>query len=66
MQAADNEIFVKILIQETFRRHGLDVSFKAKPIDDVAGSGMPTHLGVNLKLNNGKIINLFEGKRMTS
>lgn len=63
MQAADNEIFVKILIQETFRRHGLDVSFKAKPIDDVAGSGMHTHLGVNLKLNNGKIINLFEGKK---
>lgn len=59
VQAADNEIFVKILIQETFRRHGLEVSFKAKPIDGVAGNGMHIHLGVNLKLKNGKIINLF-------
>ncbi|MBU5453950.1 glutamine synthetase [Caproiciproducens sp. MSJ-32] len=63
MQAADNEIFVKILIQETFRRYGLDVTFKPKPIDDVAGSGMHTHLGVSLKLNSGKIVNLFEGKK---
>jgi glutamine synthetase len=59
VQAADNEIFVKILIQETFRRHGLEVSFKAKPIDGVAGNGMHIHLGVSLKLKNGKIINLF-------
>lgn len=59
IQAADNEIFVKILIQETFRRHGLEVSFKAKPIDGVAGNGMHIHLGVNLKLKNGKVINLF-------
>ena len=59
IQAADNEIFVKILTQETFRRHGLDVTFKPKPIDDVAGSGMHVHLGVSLKLKDGKRINLF-------
>lgn len=62
-QAADNEIFVKILAQETFRRHGLDVSFKAKPIDGVAGSGMHVHLGVSLKLKNGKRINLFHATK---
>lgn len=62
-QAADNEIFVKILTQETFRRHGLDVSFKAKPIDGVAGSGMHVHLGVSLKLKNGKRINLFHATK---
>ena len=61
-QSADNEIFVKILIQETFRRHGLDVTFSAKPIDDVAGNGMHIHLGASLKLVNGKIINLFHSK----
>ena len=59
VQAADNELFVKILVQETFRRRGLEVTFMAKPIDGVAGSGMHVHLGVSLKLNDGKRINLF-------
>ncbi|MBM7834023.1 glutamine synthetase [Clostridium sardiniense] len=59
LQAADNELFVRILIQETFRRNGLDVTFMAKPIDGVAGSGMHTHLGVSAKLKNGSRINLF-------
>ena len=59
VQAADNELFIKILVQETYRRHGLDVTFMAKPLDGVAGSGMHVHLGVSLKLNNGKRINLF-------
>ena len=59
LQAADNELFIRILIQETFRRNGLDVTFMAKPIDGVAGSGMHTHLGINAKLKNGKRVNLF-------
>ena len=59
VQAADNELFVKILVQETFRRRGLEVTFMAKPIDGVAGSGMHMHLGVSLKLKDGKRINLF-------
>lgn len=63
IQAADNEIFVKILTQETFRRHGLDVTFKAKPIDDVSGSGMHVHLGVSLKLKDKKRINLFHATK---
>ncbi|WP_066675957.1 glutamine synthetase [Clostridium septicum] len=63
VQAADNEIFVKILVQEIFRRNGLEVTFKAKPIDSVAGSGMHIHLGVSLKLKNGKRINLFNATK---
>lgn len=59
VQAADNELFIRILIQETFRRHGLEVTFSAKPIEGVAGSGMHTHLGISLKLKNGKRVNLF-------
>lgn len=59
VQAADNELFIKILVQETFRRYGLDVTFMAKPLDGVAGSGMHVHLGISLKLKNGKRINLF-------
>lgn len=63
IQAADNELFIKTLVQETFRRNGLDVTFMAKPIDGVAGSGMHIHLGVSLKLTNGKRINLFNATK---
>ncbi|SCJ93379.1 Glutamine synthetase [uncultured Clostridium sp.] len=59
IQAADNELFIRILIQETFRRNGLEVTFSAKPLEGVAGSGMHTHLGISLKLKNGKRVNLF-------
>ncbi|MBU3109226.1 glutamine synthetase [Clostridium gasigenes] len=63
IQAADNELFIKNLVQETFRRNGLDVTFMAKPIDCVAGSGMHIHLGVSLKLTNGERINLFQATK---
>ncbi|MGL4848893.1 MAG: glutamine synthetase [Clostridium sp.] len=63
LQAADNELFIRNLIQETYSRYGLDVTFMAKPIDDVAGSGMHVHLGVSAKLKNGKIINLFHAPK---
>lgn len=59
MQAADNELFVRTLVKETFRRNGLEVTFLAKPIDGVAGNGEHTHLSLSLKLKNGKVINLF-------
>ncbi|WPC44292.1 glutamine synthetase [Clostridium sp. JS66] len=59
LQAADNELFVRTLVKETFRRHGLDVTFLAKPIDGVAGSGEHTHLSIALKLKNGKRFNLY-------
>lgn len=59
IQAADNELFVRTLVKETFRRYGLDVTFLAKPIDGVAGSGEHTHLSIALKLKNGKRFNLY-------
>ncbi|HHD2751816.1 TPA: glutamine synthetase [Clostridium perfringens] len=59
MQAADNELFIRTLVKETFRRNGLEVTFLAKPIDGVAGSGEHTHLSISLKLKDGRIINLF-------
>jgi len=59
LQTADNEIIVREIIEDQFRHHGLEVLFKAKPIEGVAGNGEHTHLGVAIKLKNGKRINLF-------
>ncbi len=59
LQTADNEMFVRELIEDQFRHHGLEVLFKAKPIEGVAGNGEHTHLGVAVKLKNGNRINLF-------
>lgn len=59
MQTADNELFIRTLVKETFRRNGLEVTFLAKPIDGVAGNGEHTHLSLSLKLKDGRIINLF-------
>jgi aspartate kinase len=35
LQAADNELVARILIKETFRKYGLEVTFMAKPIEGV-------------------------------
>jgi len=59
LQAADNELLARTIVKETFRRYGLDVTFLAKPIEGVAGSGEHTHVGLALKLKNNKRINLF-------
>jgi glutamine synthetase len=59
LQTADNEIFVRELIEDQFRHHGLEVLFKAKPIEGVAGNGEHVHLGAAVKLKNGKRLNLF-------
>lgn len=59
MQAADNESIIKYIVRDVFRANGLDVSFMAKPIEGIAGSGEHTHMGVTAKLKNGKVINLF-------
>lgn len=59
IQAADNELLVRTIVKETFRKNGLDVTFLAKPIEGVAGSGEHTHIGIALKLKDGKRINLF-------
>jgi len=65
MQAADNEIFVREIIEDQFRHHGLEVLFKAKPIEGVAGNGEHTHFGAAVKLKNGKRLNLFAPVDMT-
>ncbi len=62
LQAADNENQVKYVVKDVFRAHGLDVTFMAKPIEGVAGSGEHTHMGVSARLKNGKTINLFSPK----
>jgi len=62
LQAADNENQVKYVVKDIFRAHGLDVTFMAKPIEGVAGSGEHTHMGVSAKLKNGKTVNLFSAK----
>ncbi|HHW30993.1 MAG TPA: glutamine synthetase [Clostridiaceae bacterium] len=59
MQAADNELIARILVKEVFRMHGLEVTFLAKPIEGVAGSGEHTHVNVVAKLRHGEKVNLF-------
>ncbi len=64
VQTADNELLARTIIKEVFRINGLDVSFQAKPIPGVAGSGEHTHVGIAAKMKNGKVINLFSPKNM--
>ena len=64
LQTADNELEARIIVRETFRKHGLEVTFKAKPIHGVAGSGKHTHIGLSAKMKSGKVINLFAPKDM--
>lgn len=59
MQASDNQAYIKELVSDVFKNYGLETTFLAKPIRDVAGNGMHTHLGIAVVLKNGKIINLF-------
>ncbi|MBN2797101.1 MAG: glutamine synthetase [Clostridia bacterium] len=64
IQTADHELFARDIITDCFSRHGLDVTFKAKPIEGVAGSGEHHHIGAALKLKNGKTVNLFSPLEM--
>lgn len=64
VQTADNEILARIIVKEIFRLNGLEVSFQAKPVPGVAGSGEHTHVGIAAKLKNGKFVNLFAPKDM--
>ena len=59
VQTADNEIQARIIVREVFRENGLEVTFQAKPIHGVAGSGEHTHFGIGAILKNGKFVNLF-------
>lgn len=62
LQCADNELFVRQLVREVFRKNALDVTMKSKPFEGVAGNGEHLHLGVILKLKDGRNINLFAPK----
>lgn len=59
VQTADNEMQARIIVREVFSEYGLEVTFKAKPIIGVAGSGEHTHVGLGAKLKSGKFVNLF-------
>ena len=65
LQSADNELFIKYLIKDVFRQSGLEVSFMAKPMEGIAGSGKHTHMGVAAVLKSGKTINLFSPRKMS-
>ena len=62
MQAADNDVEIRYMIKDVFRSCGLDVTFMAKPVEGVAGSGKHTHLGASARLRNGRVISLFAAK----
>lgn len=64
VQTGDNEILAREVIGDVFRSHGLEVTFAAKPIEGVAGSGEHTHIGVSAKLKDGRVKNLFSPKDM--
>jgi glutamine synthetase len=66
LQAADNELLARITIKETFRRHGLEVTFMAKPIEGIAGSGEHTHVSLMAVLKDGTRRNLFTPSDMRS
>ncbi|WP_255547778.1 glutamine synthetase [Crassaminicella indica] len=59
LQCADNELIARDVVKDTFMANGLEVTFMAKPIEGVAGNGEHHHVGVALKLKNGKMKNLF-------
>lgn len=65
VQAADNELMVRELVGDVFKKHGLEITFAAKPIEGVAGSGEHTHVGAAIKLKNGKIKNIFAPEDMS-
>lgn len=64
LQSADNELFARDIITDCFSRYGLEVTFKAKPIEGVAGNGEHHHVGAALKLKNNKRVNLFAPLQM--
>ncbi len=59
LDAADNELLARTLIARAFRSVGLEVTFLAKPIEGVAGSGEHTHVGIAVRLRDGTVKNLF-------
>lgn len=64
LQAADNELLVRMIVKEVFRANGLEVNFKAKPMIGLAGNGEHTHIGIMAHMKNGKKVNLFSPKEL--
>ena len=64
VQPADNEVLARTVVKEVFRKHGLEVTFQAKPIPGVAGSGEHVHVGMGAIMKNGKFVNIFSPKDM--
>lgn len=64
LQAADNELLARTLIDRAFASLGLEVTFQAKPIEGVAGNGEHTHMGMAVRLVDGSVRNLFSPARM--
>lgn len=64
IQTADHELFARDIISDCFARHGLEVTFKAKPIEGVAGSGEHHHVGAALRLKDKTRVNLFSPQAM--
>lgn len=63
--AADKELIAKNIIKDVFEKNGLSVTFQAKPLEGVAGSGEHHHIGAAVVLTNGKTVNLFTPKVMS-
>ncbi len=64
LQAADNELLARTMIDRAFAALGLEVTFQAKPIEGVAGNGEHTHVGMAVRLRDGSVKNLFAPARM--
>jgi glutamine synthetase len=46
---ADKEIIAKNIIKDVFEANGLSVTFQAKPLEGVAGSGEHHHIGAAIE-----------------
>lgn len=57
----DRECFIRHLVKDIFHLYQLEVTFKAKPLKDVAGSGKHTHIGLFGK-SQDKVINLINSQ----
>jgi len=57
--SCDNELWARIVIKEVFRKHGLEVTVMAKPVEGVAGNGEHMHIGMILILKDGRKVNPF-------
>jgi glutamine synthetase len=59
VQAADNENQIKYIVEDSFAQNALEVTFQAKPVEGIAGSGKHVHLGIMAVLRDGSKVNLF-------